>query len=326
LGAGVCRVGFSNIRGVCQATGECGKNNIRPCELGEKVPSCEAGLKEDFKQNICKTLRPGESPFLGGLSSATDYYGDWIRTGCKQAISDMRFDNSTNLGIGANCTKDIFTAVSCEFIAKAAGAEVTDQISAASDAPGAFNAFVYEVETQYNASPCNALTENLQPATRYGSANGTSCPAGQFWDPDGNCYSCPTNFTRTLYHVNSSQACVDKPAAGLARTACSVYQAASKDFIKSANCTTEILSNGVFTSAPINFDGASTQVCLATGDMVYAIYSLVGEKKPPEEKAEKLLVALGKFARAIDKVNDFSTAANAGANLVQGFDNLLSCQ
>jgi hypothetical protein len=49
-----------------------------------------------------------------------------------------------------------------------------------------------------------------RPATRTGAATGllkTDCPRGTFWDPNGNCYTCPTNYNRTVASVTDRQAC-----------------------------------------------------------------------------------------------------------------------
>jgi F5/8 type C domain-containing protein len=36
---------------------------------------------------------------------------------------------------------------------------------------------------------------------------GTDCDGGQFWDPNGYCYSCPSGYNRTAYSVTSDKAC-----------------------------------------------------------------------------------------------------------------------
>ena len=52
---GVCERGLVNIRGTCERVGVCGKKEQRPCLIGERIPSCNDGLKENFKQNILRT-------------------------------------------------------------------------------------------------------------------------------------------------------------------------------------------------------------------------------------------------------------------------------
>jgi hypothetical protein len=47
----------------------CGALNQRPCKVTERIPSCDPQLKEDFSRNRCVRLKPGESPFFGGLAS-----------------------------------------------------------------------------------------------------------------------------------------------------------------------------------------------------------------------------------------------------------------
>jgi len=44
-------------------------------------------------------------------------------------------------------------------------------------------------------------------AKKHGAASLLSCPKGQFWDPDGSCYSCRGGFIRGVAPVTSDQAC-----------------------------------------------------------------------------------------------------------------------
>lgn len=46
-------------------------------------------------------------------------------------------------------------------------------------------------------------------ATRHGKGTGllgTDCPKGQFWDPNGYCYSLPKGYSRTIYPVTGNKA------------------------------------------------------------------------------------------------------------------------
>jgi len=36
---------------------------------------------------------------------------------------------------------------------------------------------------------------------------GTDCPSGEFWDPNGNCYKCPSGYNRSAYPVTDPRAC-----------------------------------------------------------------------------------------------------------------------
>ena len=52
--------------------------------------------------------------------------------------------------------------------------------------------------------------EVTRRATRHGRGTGllgTDCPGGQFWDPNGYCWSCPSGYTRTAAPVTRSNAC-----------------------------------------------------------------------------------------------------------------------
>lgn len=49
--------------------------------------------------------------------------------------------------------------------------------------------------------------------TKHGKGKGllgTDCDGGQFWDPNGNCYSCPNGYSRTTHPVKSDKACSQK--------------------------------------------------------------------------------------------------------------------
>ncbi len=50
----------------------------------------------------------------------------------------------------------------------------------------------------------------FKPATRHGKGRGllgTDCNGGQFFDPNGYCYSCPQGYNRTAHPVTSGKAC-----------------------------------------------------------------------------------------------------------------------
>lgn len=55
-----------------------------------------------------------------------------------------------------------------------------------------------------------AAYERFSKATRHARGSGllgTDCAGGQFWDPNGYCYSCPEGYNRTTYPVTSDKAC-----------------------------------------------------------------------------------------------------------------------
>jgi hypothetical protein len=59
-----------------------------------------------------------------------------------------------------------------------------------------------------------------QKGTRHGQGTGllrTDCPRGQFWDPNGYCWSCPSGYTRTVAPVTDGRACAREVAASYAR-------------------------------------------------------------------------------------------------------------
>lgn len=70
-----------------------------------------------------------------------------------------------------------------------------DLLSKILDSPSDVYSLAQQMNQAANTSPSKELGEFFAPATLHGRATGdvlkTNCPSGQFWDPDGNCYSCP---------------------------------------------------------------------------------------------------------------------------------------
>ena len=323
LGAGTCKSGLENFRGVCERRGACGAIGGRPCEIGERMPSCDSGAREDFKTNSCVALQPGESPFIAGLGSVGEFYGDSVVAFCQQAIGNLRFDGSTDLGIGANCTKDIFTGAGCQYLAAAMGGRYAAMLTSAASVGPQFEQFKRNVDVAYEAAPCNALTETLRPATHHGAASGFACPDEQFWDPNGSCYSCPDGFSRTMNPVTSAGACVDKPANELARSACAVYRAATQDLEDAVLCSREVLESGVFLERPLDLSGAQSQVCMAAGEFAFSVYTLITSMESPEKKSGRIRDALKQFTGIVGAA---AKASDKGDALGTAFDQLEHCE
>ena len=74
--------------------------------------------------------------------------------------------------------------------------------------PEGYKRTVYSVKS---GKACErAGGEVFAKATQHGRGYGplgTNCANGQFWDPNGYCYSCPSGYNRTGYAVTSSKAC-----------------------------------------------------------------------------------------------------------------------
>lgn len=339
-----CNAGLTEIRGSCLRLGECGASGQRPCEIGERVPSCNPNLKENFKQNICVGLRPGETPFLGGVSSLADYYGDSIKSVCKETLGNINLNDNTPIGIGAECSKMVFVGAGCEYLASALGADAAATVGGMADTPRQiadaerqFNIFKTKVDQAYNTGECTQFAEKLSPATQYGRSNQMQCPSGQFWDPNGNCYSCPAGYTRTLEAVTSHRACVDKPAGEIARSGCAVFKAATQEFARSAACAAEVLSSGAFMNQQVDFNTAGREFCMATGEFGYAITSIMIPSKSPQQKSQQITSSLDKFIQTIKrgyqkadaiktKFDQASAIYDSGDNMANKFNNLINCR
>jgi hypothetical protein len=313
---GLCRQGHVNLNGTCQRQGDCGKSGQRPCLIGERTPSCHEGLKENFRKNVCEPLRPGESPLLAGVASLAGFYGDGVRAVCRQTLGDLRIPATTQLAMSANASKDVLVGASCEWLAGKLGASQADTAHMLLDAGPRAKEFEQAVARAYEGRSCAAFAEKLSPASFHGRGHGplgTDCRPGQFWDPNGNCYSCPKNYSRTLHPVQSPQACVDKPGGELARSACSVFGAIDKMMAGGVKCTIEILQSGVFTERQLDFASASREVCFSTGAFAYSMLDVIGQlSKKPEEKTKKLQEGLRAYLAAIKDSPVYRNAKTAG--------------
>jgi hypothetical protein len=268
-----CDQGLSSIRNVCVETNVCGKEGQRPCEVSERLPSCDAGLREDFKTNVCVKLRAGEMPFTGGLSSLAGFWGATLQGRCKQLLGSIDIPGSTNTAVAARCSKDAAVGFACAFIRDLA-AGYTDLANTALESAPTVGTLAEQMNAAANKPPCSDFREKFSKATLHGKGTGvikTDCAAGQFWDPDGNCYSCPTEYTRTLYPVTHERACTDRVAGNLQQFGCGAIEGIKAKFGGPSNCEVEMLENGSIFDKPIDVKNADQVVCMATGELGYNI-------------------------------------------------------
>jgi hypothetical protein len=269
-----CQAGLSSIRGTCRKTGACGKDGQRPCEVGERIPSCNDGLKEDFKQNLCVALRPGETPFTGGLSSLGGYLGAALQAHCKKLLGGVKIDDGGNFGRGARCGRDAAVGFAC-LMARDIAAGIPDLINTVMEKLPEGASLATQMNNAANATPCKELGEQFAKATLHGKATGkvmqVECPAGQFWDPNGNCYSCPKDYTRTLYPVTDARSCTDQVAGNLARFGCGAYKGVEANFTGPVKCTMDVLEDGSIFERRIDLAKADEAACTATGELGYYI-------------------------------------------------------
>jgi len=335
---GACPSGLVNINGICSRKGDCGGRGQRPCLLGERTPSCNRGLKEDFKRNRCVTLRPGETPFMGGLASLTQVYGDVITKGCQGVLGNLRISAQTDLAVGANCAKDVIAGAACRLLADKAGAGYASTASSLLGSGAAAARLDRELSAAYAGTQCARYAEGFARARRHGRGTGalrTDCGPGQFWDPNGYCYSCPRNYTRTLYPVTDARACVDKPGSELARLACASYTAVDRMMGDSARCSIEILESGRFIDRKLDFSLASREVCMSTGEFAYTVLNLASTiNQPREKKADELANGLTKLINKIKRSDMYrrgtilaagAGAARQGTSMMGKIDDLRYC-
>lgn len=301
-----CQEGLSSIRNVCRKTGDCGKENQRPCEIGERVPSCDPGLKEDFKQNLCLPLRPGETPFTGGLSSLGGFLGASLQLRCKELLGNIGGDG---FGLGARCGRDAAVGFAC-VLARDIATGYPDLINSLLEKGPETASLAETMNAASKATPCKELGERFSRATRHDKATGQfvklDCPAGQFWDPDGYCYSCPKDYTRTLYPVSHERACTDQIGGNLARFACGAWKGLENRFNAPISCTVEVLENGSIFDRKIDLSKANQIACQATGELGYYMVraSIDLGKTVATGDVSSLISTLGKATGAATKASD----------------------
>ncbi len=327
-----CGDGLSSIRGTCRRTGVCGKAGQRPCELGERwaaagkplpkagetiqpglpyLASCDPDLKEDFKQNLCLALEPGETPFTAGLSSLAGYWGAALQANCKALIQSIPIDFEGDFGIGLRCGRDAAAGFACA-LARDVAAGYTDLLNTLLETAPQTASLAEQMNSAANGTPCRELAERFSKATRHDRATGAvlriDCPAGQFWDPDGNCYSCPRDYTRTLFPVTHERACTDRVGGNLQRFACGAFKGVQKNFDGPMDCTVEVLKDGSLFQEPIDFKNANQVVCTATGELGYYIVrsGLEIGKAAATGDISGVLTSIGKLKSAGTKALDLN--------------------
>ncbi|MEQ8194085.1 MAG: tectonin domain-containing protein [Rhodospirillales bacterium] len=108
--------------------------------------------------------------------------------------------------------------------------------------------------------------EEFSKTRRHNRATGlfkTDCPGGQFWDAvDGFCYSCPSGFGRTAYHVHNARACVRRIGEKVARAT----------VVKKAECRTGEIKDLKIQGAQDSAAGGGCWTCPEAWDRtVFAI-------------------------------------------------------
>jgi hypothetical protein len=303
-----CAKGYVRAEGKCWKKGRCGGANQRACLVGERIPSCNKGLYEDFKHNRCRKPKRGETAFTAGFTSLYDFFGDGISTGCKQvlgAIPDLRL--KSDLGTGAaNCIVDMTSGAACMYL-KSEIYKKVNVLKYAKEAayfmeivPNVAD-FTGKIDKAYDGD-CAKHAVSYSKARRGGRAGGIlklDCPTHQRYHK-GYCYSCPSGSQWTLHPTTGNKACVNKYAADLTRHACSVQHAVADVIGPPAKCTVEIFtSNLIFTDQPIDLRAADQAFCMASGEFLYSLVSWIKSFKKPQDKAKDLNNRLKQFAQNI---------------------------
>ena len=102
----------------------------------------------------------------------------------------------------------------------------------------------------------------------------------------------------------------------------------------SAKCAVEVMESGAFLSRPLDFQSASQEYCMATGEFAYAVFDLVAAvHKTPQQKVDKLDTSLKRLAAAIrqggrhaDLAVRAGGVAAEGKNTIDRFNDLANCR
>lgn len=139
-----CAAGSIEYAGACWTKGACGAKDGRPCTVGERLPSCDEGLKESAGR--CIPLEPGESPFLAGLGEAAKNVSKDGEKACDAAFAALPKLNTGNRFLDAEgaCSKAQMTGFLC------AATQLPAKVGGAAD-------LIAKVSVEYGRDPCKAL-------------------------------------------------------------------------------------------------------------------------------------------------------------------------
>lgn len=124
----------------CYDSRVCGKEGKQACNLWERIPSCNEGLKEVL--GTCEKLKPGEDPFWGGIVSSLEKIASGAKEGCKDLMSsvgepDLKVEE---LNATATCSLNMSSGFFCSIpniVSDIAGAgDIIQKINAASESKG----------------------------------------------------------------------------------------------------------------------------------------------------------------------------------------------
>jgi hypothetical protein len=190
------------------------------------------------------------------------------------------------------------------------GRGTTRTVSMVLSVPATAARFNSEVDSAYKKD-CAGFKEILTKAKNHGAAKTfMTCADGQFWDFNGNCYSCPKGHNRTMYPVDTDKACVNRVGGDLLRSACSVYKATDNMFVQSNKCTIEVIRNGEFLTEKLDLSGANREVCMAAGELSYGIYDLIKTATAsPKDTGVKLETKLSQFVSVVKKATKYTKVA-----------------
>ncbi len=293
---------------------DCGKKNGRPCTIGERIPSCNDGLSEDFSTHTCVKTEPGKSPFLGGLKSLLKETSTKIKQDCRDNTN--LYEQFGKLATGKkpdpSCVPYMQAGFTCAPISLAG--ELLDVIESgeaivdtAEDVfSGKFKLkldakkTLKELERRFVSSDCaNTLPNNLgfSQATYGGPSNGLICDTDYFYDPvrGGSCWKCDAGTERSMFEsVESKKACQIPNTTAIAAL-CSVAkfitgEKMDKETQIKKQCVEDLLKKEPWERIVKDTGDSISQkkVCEGTGESLAKIAMQMKLMKMAKEKAKKI--------------------------------------
>ncbi len=322
--ANICDKGHIAYGPKCFKRGRCGKEGDRPCTLGERVPSCNKGLGEDFDSHTCVKIGKGKSPFLYGLKSLLKNVNTKQKRVCRDNANIYKWAGKLATGKDPNprCVPYMQAGFACGPMGVAGtlldAIETGETIMSAEfkveiDAGKALK----DLRAKFASSDCaNTLPPEFgfRKATKQKKPpKGLKCEGRAFYDPieGGTCWTCPAATERSLFEsVTSAKAC-QVPNTTAVAAMCSVAKFVTgekmdKETWAKKQCVDSLLKKKPWDRI-IDETGrkmSQKKICEETGEAIFEVMMKYKLAKSAKKKFEKFRAKPGtgggnRFTRAI---------------------------
>ena len=127
--------------------------NARACQLVERVPSCDKGLRENLK-GVCVKLKPGEFPILATLADLTGTVAKIGKKACHEIIIKSPVSISPPISAAALLGRD-----ERRYFNAGLYCAVVDEL----DVAGLANQYASAANQQFQKQPCASLPLPMRP-------------------------------------------------------------------------------------------------------------------------------------------------------------------